>query len=132
MSYNGLQTVEVYDQGRQKMMKKRAFVLKDGPSAMIYIPISKLAGIDYHRLKDIEAKGGEMLTAMRDNNASNGVNMLVLYQNLIEVFHKPEENEEAKEPQSLSNSDYSLNTTTGEFQEQPKKKRGRPPKNKNS
>lgn len=128
MSYNGLQTIEVYDEKKDRNTRLRAFVLKDGPSAMIYIPIYKLAGVDYRRLQEIEQKGGEMLTQMRDDIASNGVNTLVLYQNLIEVYYKPENNTEKQEPQNLNDSSYQLNTQTGEFEDKPKKKRGRPPK----
>lgn len=137
MSYNGLQTIRVDKKisGQTRKINIRAFVLKDGEAATIYIPVSKLGGIDYRRLKEIEEKGGEMLTTMRDTKLSNGKNALALYQNLIETQFKPEfeekQNREATRQEEETNEEETNEETVSQKTETTKptpKKRGRPPK----
>ena len=65
-----------------------AFIVKDGAAATIVIPIDILAPIDYQRLIVLEAKGGELMRAMKDENMGNGMNCLTQYQSLLIVVPK--------------------------------------------
>lgn len=131
--YNGLNTVKMWDEKKSKYRSVRTFVLKDGTHAMIHIPVEKVMNaIDYKRLKNIEAKGGEMLTKMRDTTLSNGMNALSLYDELIEIYDKPEEQLSKNDTQAQQQAQPVQTETTEVVQEsaQPqKRKRGRPRKN---
>ena len=134
MSYNGLNTVSMWDNKKNGYKKVKTFVLRDGSHAIIHIPLNKLSQIDRQRLFEIEAKGGEMLTHMRDTTLKNGINALVLYDNLIEVYNKPkvkEDNVEVAETQESTNQ-IETEQVTQTDQEPKKKKRGRPPKSTQS
>jgi len=69
--------------------KRLVFVLKDDVAATIVIPVDVLSPVDYKRLKEMEAKGGELMKTMRDTKLDNGRNALELYKNLIVVTYKP-------------------------------------------
>lgn len=68
----------------------RVFVLKETDERLVYIPIKSLHRVDYERLRKIEAEAGEgnMLDAMVNLNADNGLNSLVMYDSLIQVLVK--------------------------------------------
>jgi len=113
----------------------RCFVLKDDTAAMVVIPLRKLMPVDYQRLKAIQAKGGEMLKAMRDETLDNGRNALKQYEPLFEIVRKAEPQSEPKDSNTSSadptdpvkDPDPSSNET-----ETPKPRgRGRPPGSRN-
>jgi hypothetical protein len=65
------------------------FLVKDGEVNRIVIPIDNLGPIDYQRISKLEAKGGELMRAMRDETLDNGINALVQYQHLLVTVPKP-------------------------------------------
>lgn len=81
-----------------KGKKKLAFVVTDGEAAKVVIPVDYLTPVDYRRLSQMEAKGGELMSVMRETRVDdNGVNALVLYQNLLVTVEKePEVKSETK------------------------------------
>lgn len=113
---------------------QRVFVLRKTDESIVYIPLNSLTYVDYKRLLDVEAQGGEMLTQMRKVEFDNGRNALALYDNVIEVVRlsgkKNEGNRVLKpgehNPQPTQQSSASVETSKEEKKEAPKK-RGRPP-----
>jgi len=98
---------------------KQVFVIADGDENTIVIPIEYLAAVDYHRLVDIEAKGGTMLKHMRDTRLDNGVLAIEAYHKLFVVVPKPQKKAEVK-----TDPTNSVDNTVVEV---PKKRgRGRP------
>ena len=67
---------------------ERCFILKDDQAATVVIPISKLMPVDFRRLRDIENKGGEMLSKMRDETLDNGRNAIKQYEPLFTIVRK--------------------------------------------
>lgn len=116
---------------------QRVFVLRKTDDSIVYIPLTSLTYVDYKRLLDVEAQGGEMLTQMRKETFDNGRNALALYDNVIEVVRlsdkkkgvgkrvlKPGETAPPEPEQPVAQ------TTEPKPQTQKKaepKKRGRPP-----
>lgn len=103
--------------------KRLVFVLKEDSAATIVIPVDVLQPIDYKRLKEMEAMGGELMKTMRDTKlADNGRNALELYKHLIQVAYK------GKPPADPAASLPAMHTKdTG--QSAIKRGRGRPRKN---
>ena len=122
-----------------KGMPERCFVLKDDIAATIVIPFKKLMPVDYQRLKAIQAKGGEMLKAMRDETLENGRNALKQYEPLIDVIYKPswkkdrEEREREEEEASYREAAErrAAQESESEQKEAPRRGPGRPRGSKN-
>lgn len=66
---------------------QRVFVLREAEERIVYIPVRALHRVDYDRLKGIEATktADDMLTVMSKTKLDNGINALVMYQNIIDV-----------------------------------------------
>lgn len=64
------------------------YLVSEGETAFVVIPVDSLASVDRRRLHALEAKGGEMMAVMRDTRLDNGVNALVQYQNLLVFVQK--------------------------------------------
>lgn len=62
-----------------------SFLIKRGDKNLIVIPIEGLLPVDYRRLSDIEAQGGEMMRVMRDTILDNGKNALAMYEPLFKI-----------------------------------------------
>lgn len=118
---------------------QRVFVLRKTDDSIVYIPLTSLTYVDYKRLLDVEAQGGEMLTQMRKETFDNGRNALALYDNVIEVVRltdkkkgvgkrvlKPGETAPTPEPeQPVAQTTEQPNPQTQK--KAAPKKRGRPP-----
>lgn len=89
--------------------KRLVFVLKEDVGATIVIPIDVLSPVDYKRLKEAEAQGGEMLKTLRDTQLDNGRNALALYKNLITVVYKQKQ----KAPSPLEGGETRPEGVTG-------------------
>jgi len=101
--------------------KRLCFLVKKGEASDIVIPIEYLQKIDYKRLSEMEAQGGELMRTMRDTELDNGANALVTYQNLLVAVQNVNPVAAAKEtpqPRAPSNT---IKKKVG-------KKRGRKPK----
>lgn len=115
---------------------QRVFVLKETDVRTVYIPLKSLTRKDYERLLEIEGKGGEMLTEMRRTTLDNGRNALAQYDSIIQVVTKLNEKEGTRlrkpdEPQApMHPMKDEPKAETIESQDPPKRKRGRPPKQK--
>lgn len=90
------------------------FMVKQGEANDVVIPIDYLQGIDYKRISEIEAKGGELMKAMRETSLDNGRNALDQYKDLLCVVKK-----ESKVPSEKGTTDVAP----------VKRGRGRPRKN---
>lgn len=114
-----------------KGKRKLVFVITDRDAATIVIPIESLGPVDYKRFSEMEAKGGELMSVMRDTKLSNGMNALVQYSDLFRVVKKePKPEPEPKEPKATSvEKSKSENENDGAVGEKPKRRgRGRRPK----
>lgn len=116
---------------------QRVFVLRKTDESIVYIPLNSLTYVDYKRLLDIEAQGGEMLTQMRKETFDNGRNALALYDNVIEVVRLADKKKglgtrvlKPGEQPPTPNSQQSVQQKAPEKEEKKEdtpKKRGRPP-----
>ena len=74
-------------------LKRYCFLVKRGEVNNIVIPLDALLHVDYKRLQEMEAQGGELMKALRDTKLDNGLNALMVYQHLFKVVpvkRKPE------------------------------------------
>ena len=119
---------------------QRVFVLKKTDESVVYIALKSLTRVDYDRLLEIEAKGGEMLTQMRKEKLDNGRNALALYDDVIQVarltgdkqavrMNKPGEGGK-QEPIPETKKEAEAPKETSKEQKAPAKRRGRPPRAK--
>lgn len=102
------------------------FLVKRGEKKDVVIPIDSLVRVDYKRISEMEAQGGELMRVMRDTTLDNGVNALVMYKDLLVVVDRA-----APASQNVAAPATSIPVTVAEANtETPKKRgRGRPPKN---
>lgn len=110
--------------------KRLCFLVTEGDSAKIVIPVDILAPIDYQRLRSLEARGGELMSVMRDTRLDNGMNALVQYQNLLVVVPKEKPVKKAAEVDVKQDDVKPVDappTETEVVKEAPR--RGRRPKN---
>ena len=73
--------VEVEYNGKKVL----SFLVRRGDKNLIIIPIDGLLPIDYRRLSNLEAQGGEMMRVMRDTILENGKNALAMYEPLFKI-----------------------------------------------
>lgn len=103
---------------------QRVFVLKENDDALVYIPLTSLFRIDYERLLDIEAQGGEMLKVMQRTVLDNGINALAQYDKVIQVMKygssKKEGTRRRKPDEELLNADAAEAVVKAEQAEQAK------------
>jgi len=108
--------------------ERLCFLVKKGEVSDIVIPADILSPIDYKRLHEMEAQGGEMMRVMRDTTLDNGLNALVTYQDLLIVVPNPRK----KVVEATTTPAVSVDNTTTEVETAPKKSgRGRPKGSKN-
>jgi hypothetical protein len=73
--------VEVEYNGKKVL----SFLVRRGDVNLIIIPIDGLLPVDYRRLSNLEAQGGEMMRVMRDTTLDNGKNALAMYEPLFKI-----------------------------------------------
>lgn len=73
--------VEVEYNGKRVL----SFLVKRGDKNLIVIPIDGLLPVDYKRLSQLEAQGGELMRVMRDTILDNGKNALAMYEPLFKI-----------------------------------------------
>lgn len=117
-----------------KGKRKLVFVATDREAATIVIPVESLDSIDYKRLSEMEAKGGELMAVMRDTKLDNGMNALKQYSDLFVVVQKekkpepvaePKKDTEASEPEVSEPKVTTSEQTEAKEEEKPKPRRGR-------
>lgn len=64
---------------------KRVFSLRQENNRLVYLDLKKLTRVDYQRVLEVEEKGGDLLTELRNTTADNGRNLLALIDNIIDV-----------------------------------------------
>ena len=114
------------------------FVITKGEVADVVVPYDNLAPVDQRRVAALESKGGELMMAMREEVLDNGVNALVMFQDVfITVPHEVAVVVEDEKDFELHNTNVDENETpTTKKRPVVKKKaavkkkrgRGRPPK----
>lgn len=136
----------IYENGK----RINAFVLRDGPQRVVYIPHRKLMRTEMQLLRNLspiaQRKGEDLLETLNDNKAHNGRNALVQVQNLI--CHIPYEEAHGMTGNTQSNVEMTDSAMSEDFDNpvaeeavsessnsstQTKKRGpGRPPKNKST
>lgn len=104
---------------------KQCFVISEGETNMIVIPIDRITAVDYKRLVELERKGGNMLKLMRDTRMSNGILAIEVYHRLFVTVPKSVK----KETQVLVESDSDVVEKASD--EESKPRRGRKPNPEN-
>lgn len=82
---------------------QRVFILKENEERAIYIPLNMLMRVHYQQLLEISERAKDsMLEEMRTTTMPNGINALVQFDSLIQVFEKskgnPDEGTRTRKP----------------------------------
>lgn len=115
---------------------QKVFVLRETDDRLVYIPVKACFLIDYKKLLELENRGGDILKHMSNETLSNGRNMLVTMDSLIEVMHKKtdQDGDRLRKPEEamidLSMGEKSKDKDTQPKQAEEPKTEEKPPRRK--